>query len=230
MTNDPQDQIAQIADLERQISHLKKRLEQEQMRQRRDDELLKFERLLSELSSRFINMPLTDMQTEVENGLKAIADFLDVDQIAIIEFSKDQSKLVTNYSYSRDNIEFPVPLLPGDSYPHWTEQVLNGNLVIWPTFEDIPEFAEAERQYALDIGVKAHLTIPLILVCMLIQIGAITPPIGLNIFTVKAVAKKVPMGRIFKGAMPFLIANILVTGILFLFPWLSLILPRLMMG
>ena len=90
MTNYPQDQIAQIADLERQISRLKKRLEQEQMRQRQDDELLKFERLLSELSSRFINMPLTDMQTEVETGLKAIADFLDVDQIAIIEFSKDQ--------------------------------------------------------------------------------------------------------------------------------------------
>ena len=69
-----------------------------------------------------------------------------------------------------------------------------------------------------------------ILVCMLIQIGAITPPIGLNIFTVKAVAKEVPMGRIFKGALPFLIANIVVTGILFLFPWLSLVLPRLMMG
>jgi tripartite ATP-independent transporter DctM subunit len=69
-----------------------------------------------------------------------------------------------------------------------------------------------------------------ILVCMLIQIGAITPPIGLNIFTVKAVAKDVPMGAIFKGTIPFLIANIVVTGILFLFPWLSLVLPRLMMG
>ena len=69
-----------------------------------------------------------------------------------------------------------------------------------------------------------------ILVCMLIQIGAITPPIGLNIFTVKAAAGDVPMGAIFKGSLPFLIANIVVTGILFLFPWLSLVLPRLMMG
>jgi C4-dicarboxylate transporter DctM subunit len=69
-----------------------------------------------------------------------------------------------------------------------------------------------------------------ILVCMLIQIGAITPPIGLNIFTVKAVAKDVPIGTIFRGTVPFLIASIVVTGILFLFPWLSLVLPRLMMG
>jgi C4-dicarboxylate transporter DctM subunit len=69
-----------------------------------------------------------------------------------------------------------------------------------------------------------------ILVCMLIQIGAITPPIGLNIFTVKAVAKDVPIGTIFRGTVPFLIASIVVTGILFLFPWLSLVLPHLMMG
>ncbi len=69
-----------------------------------------------------------------------------------------------------------------------------------------------------------------VLVCMLVQIGGISPPIGLNVFTVKAVAKEVPMGTIFWGALPFLIANIVVTGLLILFPWFSLVLPRLMMG
>lgn len=161
MTNDPQNQNSQIADIERQISHLENRLEQEQMRQRRSDELLKFERLLSELSSRFINLPLTDMQTEVEKGLKAIAHFLDVDQIAIVEFSKDRSQLVTNYSYSRENIQSPVPVLPSENFHYWTEQVTKGNLIIWPTIEDIPESAEAERQYVLNDGIKSHLAIPL---------------------------------------------------------------------
>ncbi len=142
MIHDPQKQIARIADLERQIGDLKKRLEQEQIRQRRYDELLKFERLLSELSSRFIDMPLTDMQTEVEKGLKAIADFLDVDQIAIFEFSKDRSQLVTKYSYSRENIQSPVPVLPIKDFLYWTEQMVKGNLVVWPTIDDIPEFAQ----------------------------------------------------------------------------------------
>jgi len=163
MASDPRDQISQIADSERQISHLKKRLEQEQMRQRRYDELLKFERLLSELSSRFINLPLTDMQTEVEKGLKAIAHFLDVDQIAIVEFSKDRSQLVTKYSYSRENIQSPVPVLPSEDFTYWTDQLIKGNLVIWPTIEDIPELAVAERQYVLNDGIKAHLAIPLTL-------------------------------------------------------------------
>jgi transcriptional regulator with GAF, ATPase, and Fis domain len=158
MTSDPRNQIA---DLERQISHLEKQLEQEQIRQRRYDELLKFERLLSELSSRFINLPLTDMQSEVEKGLKAIAHFLDVDQIAIVEFSKDRSQLVTKYSYSRENIESPVPVLPSEDFTYWTEQVTKGNLVIWPTIEDIPESAAAERQYVLNDGIKSHLSIPL---------------------------------------------------------------------
>ena len=163
MTSDPPAQNGQIADLGRQISHLKKQLEQEQIRQRRYDELLKFERLLSELSSRFINLPLTDMQTEVEKGLKAIAHFLDVDQVAIVEFSKDRSQLVTNYSYSREHIQSPVPVFPSENFSYWTDQLIKGNLVIWPTIKDIPEFAKAERQYAIDDGVKAHLAIPLTL-------------------------------------------------------------------
>jgi C4-dicarboxylate transporter, DctM subunit len=69
-----------------------------------------------------------------------------------------------------------------------------------------------------------------VLVCMLVQIGAISPPIGLNVFTVKAAIKEVPMGTIFWGVLPFLIANIAVVGLLFLIPWLSLVLQRLMMG
>lgn len=161
MKNEPHKLTARIADLESEISSLKKQLEQEQKQQRQHDELLEFERLLSDLSSRFINLPLTDLETEVEKGLKAIAHFLDVDQIAIVEFSKDRSQLVTKYSYSRENIQSPVPLLPGENFLYWTDQVLKGNLVIWPTFDDIPEFAEAERQYASTDGIKAHLAIPL---------------------------------------------------------------------
>ena len=42
---------------------------------------------------------------------------------------------------------------------HWTEQVLNGNLVIWPTIDDIPDSAEAERQYVLSDGIKSHLSL-----------------------------------------------------------------------
>ena len=60
------------------------------------------------------------------------------------------------------------------------------------------------------------------------EIGLITPPVGLNVYVVKAAAPDVPLTTIFKGVLPFLIADIVNTIILILFPQISLFLPNLM--
>jgi len=67
-----------------------------------------------------------------------------------------------------------------------------------------------------------------VLVIMCVQIGLVTPPTGMSVFTVAGVVKEVPMGTIFRGTMPFLIANIVILILLFCFPWFSLLLPQLM--
>ncbi len=60
------------------------------------------------------------------------------------------------------------------------------------------------------------------------QIGVITPPVGINVYVVKGVAKDVSLRTIFKGSTPFLIALIISTLILIAFPQISLYLPGLM--
>jgi TRAP-type C4-dicarboxylate transport system permease large subunit len=60
------------------------------------------------------------------------------------------------------------------------------------------------------------------------EIGLITPPVGLNVYVVKAAAPDVPLTTIFKGVFPFLIADIINTFVLILFPQLSLWLPSMM--
>jgi TRAP-type C4-dicarboxylate transport system permease large subunit len=60
------------------------------------------------------------------------------------------------------------------------------------------------------------------------EIGLITPPVGLNVYVVKAAAPDVPLTTIFKGVFPFLIADIINTIVLILFPQLSLWLPSMM--
>jgi len=42
-----------------------------------------------------------------------------------------------------------------------------------------------------------------------IEIGEITPPLGINVFVIKGVAKDVPMGTIFKGILSFLAADLI---------------------
>jgi C4-dicarboxylate transporter, DctM subunit len=67
--------------------------------------------------------------------------------------------------------------------------------------------------------------------CVLLScIGLITPPVGLNVFVVKGMAKDIPLFTIFKGITPFLIADIVAVILLIIFPDIALFLPRTMLG
>jgi TRAP-type C4-dicarboxylate transport system permease large subunit len=46
-----------------------------------------------------------------------------------------------------------------------------------------------------------------IFVVMMIEIGMLTPPVGMNVFTVKSMNPSIPISVIFQGTIPFLIAN-----------------------
>jgi tripartite ATP-independent transporter DctM subunit len=65
---------------------------------------------------------------------------------------------------------------------------------------------------------------------LMMEAGLITPPVGLNVYTLAGIAKDVPMAEIFKGATPFLLAIIAVAIILTIFPKIALFLPNLMGG
>lgn len=67
-----------------------------------------------------------------------------------------------------------------------------------------------------------------ILVLIVVGIGLTTPPIGLNVFVVGGLSRDVPMGRIFRGVLPFLAADLVKLAICVAFPGLSLLLVRLL--
>lgn len=67
-----------------------------------------------------------------------------------------------------------------------------------------------------------------IVMVMVVEIGLLTPPFGMNCFILKAVAADVPLGTVFRGVTPFVIADILALSLLVLFPALVLWLPELL--
>ena len=67
-----------------------------------------------------------------------------------------------------------------------------------------------------------------IIIVRVCEIGQITPPVGLNIFTIKGVANDVPLYTIFRGIAPFLVADVCHVALLAAFPQLTLFLPNLM--
>jgi tripartite ATP-independent transporter DctM subunit len=67
-----------------------------------------------------------------------------------------------------------------------------------------------------------------IIVVMVVELGLITPPIGMNVFVIKGIAKDVPLEDIFRGVTPFVVAQILLIAILVMFPPIALWLPSTM--
>jgi C4-dicarboxylate transporter DctM subunit len=66
-----------------------------------------------------------------------------------------------------------------------------------------------------------------IVIVMVSEIGLITPPVGMNVFIIKGVAKDVPLSTIFRGIFPFLGADIARLVTIIIFPQIALFLPNL---
>jgi TRAP-type C4-dicarboxylate transport system permease large subunit len=67
-----------------------------------------------------------------------------------------------------------------------------------------------------------------ILVVCVTELSLITPPIGLNVFVLRAVLPQVPIVTVFRGVLPFVAADLVRLSILVAFPAISLFLPKLM--
>lgn len=63
---------------------------------------------------------------------------------------------------------------------------------------------------------------------IVIEMGMITPPVGLNVFVVKSVASDVPMSTIFRGVLPFWIAMAVCLLLVVVVPGLALVIPEAM--
>jgi TRAP-type C4-dicarboxylate transport system permease large subunit len=67
-----------------------------------------------------------------------------------------------------------------------------------------------------------------VIVVKMIEIGLVTPPVGLNCYVVNGVRPDIPLGTIFKGVMPFLVGEIFIMTLLIAFPEIVLFLPNTM--
>jgi TRAP-type C4-dicarboxylate transport system permease large subunit len=67
-----------------------------------------------------------------------------------------------------------------------------------------------------------------VLMVIVLEMGLISPPVGLNVFVVKGIAPDVPLNDIFRGIWPFWFAMMLAILILVAFPSIALFLPNTM--
>jgi tripartite ATP-independent transporter DctM subunit len=68
-----------------------------------------------------------------------------------------------------------------------------------------------------------------VVICILIEVGLLTPPVGLNLFVLQGVTKE-PIRDVISGSMPFLGLQFLMIAALYYWPEIALFLPHVVMG
>jgi len=69
-----------------------------------------------------------------------------------------------------------------------------------------------------------------IIVVIMVEVGLIHPPVGMNLFVIQAQAPDVKLTAIYRGIVPFLAAPFILVVLMFLFPGIALWLPRVLYG
>jgi tripartite ATP-independent transporter DctM subunit len=65
-----------------------------------------------------------------------------------------------------------------------------------------------------------------VIIVLVAEMGVITPPVGINVFVIKGIAPEIPLRIIFRGILPFLVALIILTVLLMIFPEIATLLPN----
>ena len=121
---------------------------------------LEFEKLMSRLSKIFVNLPVKCLDIELNNGLKAFAEIMDLDRIVLALTDPTREIGSSTYWWARTGIPAP-PLWSGSElFPFLTSRIAQGEVFCVSRPEDLPEEAVAEREHMLSQGMKSWLATP----------------------------------------------------------------------
>jgi PAS domain S-box-containing protein len=122
---------------------------------------LELERLISELSRTFINLPATEVDSNIERSLARIGGFLKIDRVALFEFSQDHTELTLAHSWSAFGVTGAPASVPIAELSWWRDRVLRGEEALTSQVDDMPEDASAEKEYFRHRGITSAASIPL---------------------------------------------------------------------
>ena len=141
---------------------------------------LEFERLLSGLSSRFINLPPGEVDREIDDALRRVCELVGIDFAVLWQWSiDDPSVLMPTHVYTAQQGSQPAQPLDQEQYPWVVGEMRAGRMVVLSSMEELPADAVVDRESALQSGIKSDLCLPL-------EVGG-APPVGALAFnTLKA--------------------------------------------
>ncbi len=128
------------------------------------EERLRFERLLSEVSARFVNAAPEKIDWEIERALKLLLNFFKADRCALLKSlpGKD-SWTISHAAYSETVSPLPSGILPRSMVP-WAYRKLTEQkeIISYSSADELPEGAGVDRKTWAEMGILSNLLIPIL--------------------------------------------------------------------
>ncbi len=127
------------------------------------EERLRFEKLLADISTDFVNLAVDQIDSRIDASLRALVEFLGNDRSTFIEFGDDDSHVLVTHSFAVAGCEsFPLGPFAAERLPWFIGQLRGGRTVfVRDTAHELPSEATAEREHCLAHGIKSNVTLPL---------------------------------------------------------------------
>jgi PAS domain S-box-containing protein len=123
---------------------------------------LEFETLVSDLSSRFIDLSSGEVDGEIEGALRRICEALDVDLAILWQWTPANPEVIApTHSWGIAGVARPSEPMQQEQYPWARQQMLAGRPVIISSLEQWPAQAAVDRETCRRYGIKSGVALPL---------------------------------------------------------------------
>jgi signal transduction histidine kinase len=134
-------------------------MDQASRAQRRLEDRIRFETLLSDLSARLIHVDADGLDGALESGLRQMVGFLGMDRGNLDEYIEGRPGV--RVAWAEPGIATLPSILTAGQFPWTAEMLRSGSVVRLPRTDALPEEAAADRASYAHLGTRSHLSIPL---------------------------------------------------------------------
>jgi PAS domain S-box-containing protein len=126
---------------------------------------IKLESLTSQISSSFINLSSEETDNGINQALKVVGEFLNIDRSYVFLFSDDMTTMSNTHEWCADGIEpqrANLQDIPVETLPWWMEKLNNFENIQIPRVADLPPEASSEKEILEDQSIQSLIVIPII--------------------------------------------------------------------
>lgn len=151
-------------DLEKRIKKLEKDFDIQKQAEKTLMYRAKLEKLISDISTSFINIPSKTINTAINSSLKLLGEFANADRCYVFLISEDGAKMDNTHEWCRKGIEpqiYNLKNLPVVIYPWWIEKLKNRENIFARKVGDLPIEAAAEKEILQSQDIQSIVVVPM---------------------------------------------------------------------